>query len=584
MVSSSSPQSIASISSSRSLLDQGNALLSVFKGQNSILLLLVLAAWIVVAVLGGKSKKQKLATAQFAGSREKQAAKRWAVKQISTRKHNEVAFKIYDSVYLPFAQEGIAVCGGSGKGKTASMILPIAYSAIEQGFPLYVYDFKYAEPNDSLACTIAPMAIRAGYEVSVFAPGFAESAICNPLDFLIDDMDGLAARELASIMKYNLRESSRDGSDDPFFSIAGDLLIQAVILLAKQTQYPDMMMCQVILSLPNLPQRIQTSKLSYLSKSTFSQYLSVAGSEKTADSIRGTAQNLFAPFTTPGVADAFCGRSTLPLYLKGKQLVIIGMDKARRKALAPFLAGTMQMALNLNLGKAREDPFIFIYDEAPTVQIDIATALATQRSAGGIAIVGYQDIGQLETRYGKETARTILSNCATKAIFNPQEIESARAFSEYLGEEEIQRKQKSRGQSGGKGSSNVSDQDTTRKLFSPDRFLRMKPGTCMLINPGFQNKDEMSIPVMQRIKLTSEVRSLQSWCKAKWNEKVLPRLIEQSPQPKLSRGELRVYTETLLRERLAEAERILPMPDNADKAQKKGQQINPLAAVLQNEF
>ena len=246
-------------------------------------------------------------------------------------------------------------------------------------------------------------------------------------------------------MKDNLRQSVKEGGDDPFFSIAGDLLIQAIILLSKQTRFPDMMMCQVLLSLNNLPQRIQASQLSYLSKSTFGQYLSVAGSEKTADSIRGTAQNLFAPFTTPGVADAFCGKTSMPLYIEGKQLVIIGMDKARKKALAPFLAGTMQMALNLNLAKARKDPFVFIYDEAPTVQIDIATALATQRSAGGISIVGYQDIGQLETRYGRETARTILSNCATKVIFNPQEIESARTFSDYLGEEEIKRKQKSRG-------------------------------------------------------------------------------------------------------------------------------------------
>jgi len=574
---------ISTNEASNSLMNQGSSLLNILKGGNGLMLLIAFGGWLAIALLGKGQKKGKLATAQFARVKEQRTAKRIALEQIKARKHNEVAFKIYDSVYLPFAQEGIAVCGGSGKGKTASMILPIAYSAIEQGFSLYIYDFKYAEPNDSLACTIVPMAVKAGYQVHVFAPGFDESAICNPLDFLLDDLDGLAARELASIMKENLRSSVRENGDDPFFSIAGDLLIQAVILLAKQTKYPDMMMCQVILSLPNLPQRIQASSLSYLSKSTFGQYLSVAGSEKTADSIRGTAQNLFAPFTTPGIAFAFCGKTSLPLYLEGKKLVIIGMDKAKKKAMAPFLAGTMQMALNLNLAQARKDPFVFIYDEAPTVQIDIATALATQRSAGGISVVGYQDIGQLETRYGRETARTILSNCATKAIFNPQEIESAKTFSEYLGEEEIQRKQKSRGHSGGKASSNTSDTDHTRKLFSPDRLLRMKPGTCMMINPGFQNKEEMGLPVLQKIQLTKAMKEQQQWSKTKWNEKIRPRLTNRSPQPKLSREELRSYTETMLKERYAEAERILPMVGNA-KPSIAGKAKDSLVSALQSAF
>jgi ATP:corrinoid adenosyltransferase len=99
------------------------------------------------------------------------------LQQRQARKHNEVAFKVYDSVYLPSAQEGIAVSGGSGKGKSASMIRPIAYDAIAQGFSIYVYDFKYDEPNDSLACTLVPMAVKAGYQVHIFAPGFDESEI-----------------------------------------------------------------------------------------------------------------------------------------------------------------------------------------------------------------------------------------------------------------------------------------------------------------------------------------------------------------------------------------------------------------------
>jgi type IV secretory pathway TraG/TraD family ATPase VirD4 len=246
--------------------------------------------------------------------------------------------------------------------------------------------------------------------------------------------------------------------------------------------------------------------------------------------------------------------------LEGKKLVVIGMDKAIKTALAPFLTGIMQMVLDRNVAIARQDPFVFILDEAPTVGIDLATAFATQRSAGAITIMGYQDFGQLEQRYGEAMSRTILSNCATKAWFNPQELKSAQWSSDYIGEEHLALKQKSKGRSGGKASTNISDNERTRKLFSPDQFLRLAPGKCILINPAIALKDEVSIPIAQKIKLTEAIEQQQNKARKLWNEKVKRRLAERSPQPKLTRDELRIYTERMIAEREVEAERILPQP------------------------
>jgi len=558
--------------SANPLSNQLSDLLSVFKSENGLILLLAIAGWLALAWFGERriGKKNRLATARFAGGKERAIARRKAIQQMKARKHNVVAFKIYNSLYLPDAQRGIAISGGAGSGKTASMVLPIAQSAIAQEFPIYLYDFKYTEPNDSLVSAVLPMAVKAGYKVRIFAPGMSESEICNPLDFLLDDMDGMAARQLASVMHNCMRSEHKDASDDPFFSIAGDLLIQAVLLLAKQTKFPDMMMCQVILAMTDLPKRIQNSKLSKLTKNTFSQYLSVSGSEKTADSIRGTAQNLFVPFTTPGLANAFCGKTTLPLEIKGKTLVVVGMDKSIKTALAPFLTGIMQMVLDRNVAIARKDPFVFILDEAPTVGIDLATAFATQRSAGAVTVMGYQDFGQLEQRYGESLARTILSNCATKAWFNPQELKTAQWCSDYIGEEQLNLKQKSRGHSGGKASTNVSDNERTRKLYSPDQFLRLPSGKCILINPAIAGQDEVGIPIAQKIKIPPLIEHQQDWSKKIWNAKIRNRMSQQSPQPKLTREELRVYTERMIDEREKEAERILPLieaPKKPDKTQ-----------------
>jgi type IV secretory pathway TraG/TraD family ATPase VirD4 len=422
------------------------------------------------------------------------------------------------------------------------------------------------------------MAVKAGYKVHIFAPGMSESEICNPLDFLLDDMDGMAARQLASVMHTCMRSEHKDASDDPFFSIAGDLLIQAVLLLAKQTKFPDMMMCQVILAMTDLPKRIQNSKLSKLTKNTFSQYLSVSGSEKTADSIRGTAQNLFVPFTTPGLANAFCDKTTVPLTITGKTLIVIGMDKSIKTALAPFLTGIMQMVLDRNVAIARKDPLVFILDEAPTVGIDLATAFATQRSAGAVTIMGYQDFGQLEQRYGESVARTILSNCATKAWFNPQELKTAQWCSDYIGEEQLNLKQKSKGHSGGKASTNISENERTRRLYSSDQFLRLPSGKCILINPAISGQDEVGIPIVQKIKIPKVVEQQQTWSRQVWNAKIRDRMSQQSPQPKLTRDELRLYTERMIEEREKEAERILPLIDAPKKSDKS--QIEKIQAAF----
>ena len=89
----------------------------------------------------------------------------------------------------------------------------------------------------------------------------------------------------------------------------------------------------------------------------------------------------------------------------------------------------------------------------------------------------------------------------------------------------------------------------------------------------------MGIPAIQKIRLSEQIRAQQAWCKQKWNDTIQPRLSARSPQPKLSRDELRGYTESMLRERLAEAEALLPMP-----VQRKVGQLADLATALQSEF
>jgi type IV secretory pathway TraG/TraD family ATPase VirD4 len=160
-------------------------LVTDLKSQQGLTLLGCLAAMAVLQLLGGGSKKGKIATSYWGGAKEKAAAARRAKKQMRKVTRNNVALYIgtpsamkkrlqlqwqkeglikkptsspvaslmssTPTLYVPDAQRGIAAIGAAGSGKTFSVIDPLVRSALDQGFPMCMYDFKYpAQPNERL--------------------------------------------------------------------------------------------------------------------------------------------------------------------------------------------------------------------------------------------------------------------------------------------------------------------------------------------------------------------------------------------------------------------------------------------------
>jgi type IV secretory pathway TraG/TraD family ATPase VirD4 len=482
------------------------------KTTNALMLLSCILALMILSLFdSGSHRKRRLATSRFGSGSEKAKARRISNRQIKAAKHNSVALYIghpnllgnlgIEPIYLPDAQRGMAVCGGPGSGKTFSVIDPAIRSAINQGFPVILYDFKYP----SQTSRIAGYALGNDYKVHVFAPGFLESEICNPLDFLKNETDSLMARQMAEVLNRNFSSGGVTKAEDPFFTQAGDQLTEAIFLLAKSIRgYEDLMMCQALLSISNLPERIQ-SKSATLNPwvyASFGQLLSVTNAEQTVASIVATASTNFSRFMKKQVLRAFCGQTTIPLDLKGKQLLVLGLDRERRDVVAPLLATVLHMIVNRNVTRRRTEPLILALDELPTLYLPaLVQWLNENREDGLVTLLGFQNMAQLEKTYGRELSRAVLGGCASKAIFNPQEYESARMFSDFLGEEEIRYKQKSRGSSGGKRNINHSEQDRTRKLFEPSQFLKLPTGHCVLVNPGYRNRKEASIPIQQNVRL-----------------------------------------------------------------------------------
>jgi len=512
------------------------------------------------------NSKNKLATSRFGGKAEFSAARKLAREQMKGKKHNQVALQIGEprkglfglddskTLYFPSVQRGVLAVGQPGSGKTYSALEPQIRSAIRQGFPILLYDFKYPDMAEGLA----GYAALHNYKISVFAPGYEESSIVNILDFMKSHEDAETARQLAEVIMKNFSMGNKERGDN-FFSEAGNQLVEAILMLAKDTTFPDIIMAHKLLSLENLPARLRIANLNPWVDASFSQLMSLTESEKTVASIVGTAIRFFTRFMKPKILNAFCGKTTLPLKLQGRQLVVIGMDRNLRDVMGPLIASTIHMIVIKNLMQKRKDPLIVALDELPTIYLpDLVKWLNELRSAGFIGLLGAQNIAQLEAAYGKEITRALRAAVATKFYFNPGDEESAEIFSKSLGDKQVDFSSKSRGTSAGKGSQNISDQHQARRLFEPAQFLRLETGSCIITGPGLKHNREVSIPVQQRIIIPEwEMRAVERSKEA--YKRIRAKLIEKNSLSAITAEHL------MLRKLKAEALYPAPEPEEAEE-------------------
>lgn len=525
-----------SLGSTQSASPSANYLSSLSPQQLSILGACAVGILLLI-VLGnqGSGRKSRLATSRWAKGGDRSRAKKRAKQQINGREKNKVTlwvngpkinafhheeksthYKIsrdHKTIYIPDAQRGMSVIGGPGTGKTFGVLDPVVRSAIAQGFPLCLYDFKYPAQTQR----VAALAQAAGYEVNIFAPGFPESQVCNPLDFIQDATDAATARQIAEVLNRNFKLSAAQ-TDDPFFSNSGDQLVEATLLLAKALPHPDVMTAYTILSDPDLINRLKgINSVNPWVGVAFGQLLSTAKSEKTVASIVSTAALVFTRFMKAGMLPAFCGKSTLPLDMTGKRLLIFGMDRNKRDVIGPLVATVLHMVITRNVTRPRTDPLVVVLDELPTLYLpNLVQWLNENREDGLCTLIGYQNQTQLEKAYGKELAQAIFGGTASKFMFNPQSAESADMFSRMLGDEEIRYKSKSRNTGSGKSSITRADQERTRRLFAPEQFNRLPQGHCIYINPAYGSRKEGSVPQKLKIKVApreikAQTLSVQCW-------------------------------------------------------------------------
>ncbi|HAA8521616.1 TPA_asm: hypothetical protein GHM30_15800, partial [Listeria monocytogenes] len=140
----------------------------------------------------------------------------------------------------------------------------------------------------------------------------------------------------------------------------------------------------------------------------------------------------------------------------------------------------------------RTIPTIFLLDEFPNIgKIDkYGRVLATCRGLGLSMNTIVQDNGQIESLYGKEMARSILSNHDTLLFLRSKDMETIKYFSQLAGETTAKVQTGSSSQSGGfmsgksSSSQSTSEQYVKRSLISEGDLASIAKNDCYLFVSG----------------------------------------------------------------------------------------------------
>lgn len=483
---------------SSNVVAQSDTVFADIEPRNAVFL--AIALLVLLGTQIAQKKRPTLSNGYFAGWIERfQAGKK--AKQQEQSYSKEFSFRC-GNVPVCDAQMSTLVAGSPGTGKSYSVIVPAVLSVIRQEYPIVLYDFAYPELSEQ----IAGYAASCGYQVHVFAPGYSESEILNPVEVLLNEEDIDTAKQFIQVVSQNQTTQKHNSSENDFFARGGISIAEAAICLAKSTPYPDLVMASAILGLPRLTDRLQAcSTLNPWIRKSFEQLISVADSEKTAAGLLASAQDILRDFLRPRYLASLCGASPIPFYLEGKQLLILGVDRERGSVVSPILAGIVDLLVNKNAIPTRKNPIFMVLDEAPSLYLPrLPKYLAENRKYGMGWLLGVQNQGQLNKVYSVDLAQTIFSTCGTKILFNPREYSSAKLYSDLLGEVQIDYSQYSRSRGAAKSSTSITPQHRTRPLYHPNQFLKMKRGNGIVLNSGFSNHKETFVPFKTKFKLSKQ--------------------------------------------------------------------------------
>ena len=330
-----------------------------------------------------------------------------------------------------------------------------------------------------------------GYEVFQIDFLNLDQARYNPLDYVYKDADAV------KIAKTISKNSAKDGKEDFFFTTARDLLVGLIIYCKDKNKHAS------------IPVDV---KREFYAISDDEEYL-----QRVCSQI-GFDHPAYAYLKDASVLDGKTRTSVLSSF--AQQTGIFSLkDVANMTTVSDFNFHEFQKGKSILYVKVpmKENPVEALtatfFDQLITVLYDIADqhhgvlprktmflldefanlgkindyegTLSTCRGLGISMITIIQDFAQLETKYGKEIARTIINNHDTSLFLRTKDVETAKYFSNLSGATTLRMKTNSTSQSGGSlfssrssGSSSQQEQYVKRNLLTEGDLINIPSEVC----------------------------------------------------------------------------------------------------------
>jgi type IV secretory pathway TraG/TraD family ATPase VirD4 len=423
------------------------------------------------------------------------------------------------SLCFPYVNTSFLAIGRAGVGKTFGVLNPMLFSAMEKGLPIALYDFKFRldgkKSDRGQAADLLRTAIQYGYEVRFFVPGSPFSGVYDFLAAIKDSSDVAASKELTALLGNNFFSPDRKKE---FFDRAGESLVSGSFLLsrwiAEQIGDPscaNFLMASALID-GDLSKRLRANehKINPITFSRFNGLLTAKNAEKQEAGILGIASELLEPLTYPEFIPSYCGTPDTPRFkldgkphdpylMQGKCLFVIGVLKEYAASSIPLAAAVISQTIKRNLSLDRFGPIVFGADEISTINVDLPSWLAQERSNYFSALIGAQNFAQLKKTYGDNDARTILGNIGGKAWFNPGELETAQMLSAAAGKKQVDITTKNYS-TGGNGSTSTGSSPHSVDVISVNEILQLPNGTAIIQNPAVGNEKSAGAPYYRKFK------------------------------------------------------------------------------------
>jgi type IV secretion system protein VirD4 len=386
------------------------------------------------------------------------------------------------------------VAGGPGSAKTQGYVVTNVLH--EKECSLVITD-----PKGEVYEMTSEVKRRQGYEVHVV--NFSEmeySDRYNPFDYVREEIQ-------ASTVANAIIASKNDPKRKDFWYNAQFSLLKALILYAVHELPPDQRnMTGVLDFLQEFDPEASEDGASELdeqflrlSKSHPARRAYELGFKKSQEKTR--ANIIISLLTTIGdfTSSSISRFTSFSDFFLGD----VGKRKMALYVIIPVMDSTWEGLINLFFNQMFQElykvgaknraklpqPVVFILDEFPNLGKfpDYERFLATCRGYGIGVLTIVQNITQLQEKYGREQAESILGNCGTKICLGNVNETTAKYFSQLMGKTTAKVDTGSSSESKGQSSSTSSSSSysyVARNLMNQDEILTMHKDECVIIITG----------------------------------------------------------------------------------------------------